>query len=294
MARANAKDKVFKFHIINIKLESPKEFASEKDKYRDLIQRVKNAKIFTKLRGDRYCIMRTLFHDGDDIYNFHGQFVSFIKIDSDQFFNMDTMEIEEGLNLTDNVFPNPKEIDFYFCAEYHRMVVRVGDKISLNSIAKHIDESFQRAIDIDETVTVIVQQSQDIFHKIIQAPFIKKLEISITPTNSDPITEAFEEMFDDDVKVSEIKRMDTSFWAKNGKTAAFSKSKIVKAQLSLAEDNGKAKAVIFNEDGDREGIDTSDHPAVYSMAINSYDELTWKVAEYVGARYERKTQTGQV
>jgi len=292
MARGKRKSHTFNFNILNIKLNTPEEFANDKEKYKNLIDNVKGRKLITKLRGDKHCIMRTLFHDPEKPEIMHGEFTAFTMIETDEYLNIDTMDIEEGLEIDQNAFPNPKGLPFYFFAEFHRMIVPSKGKISLNSITKHIQESFSAVIGEDEEVEVIQQQSHDVFEKILSAPYVRKLEISLTPTNNDPIADEFEDMFDEDVKENEIKRMDTIFWARGGKTDSFANSKIIKAQLGLAAENGQAIANIYDAEGNKETINTSKHPQEHSLIYNEVDDITWKVAEYLGARYARGTEAG--
>ena len=262
MARRRSSERSYKVQMINIKLLSNNR--SGNNAYTDIISQIKDNKISISVHGDTHMILRTQFSDivkiGDNNYNIlYGKIAKYTVINGNDWLNMNNMEVE-AVELPEGRFPNLKEAEYVFIPAAHRLAILQTSDQNIGSIGliyKFLLGAVKAVIGQDEDFEICIEQSEDVFERIINAEAIKKLFIDISYSNADTGEEAFAFM-DAQIRESEMKRLKleaTPNHTGNIKTD----STLVKGALKVAQSNGYARATIV-ENGRRQIVVTKDHP----------------------------------
>ena len=131
--------------------------------------------------------------------------------------------------------------------------------ISANYVHKFLSNAVNMVIETDEQSEVIIEQSEDIFERIINAESIKKLLINISYSNADTGDEAYEFM-DSQIRESEMRKLKLEA-TPNQNGDIKTSSLLIKGALKVAQSNGYAQATIV-ENNTRIKIDTKTHPRI--------------------------------
>lgn len=262
MARNQSNEKNFRIQILNLKLMSNNRRGDEA--YKDIVARIKNQKIHIAVYGEnQHMILRTQFSTLVSVGNqnvevIYGKISKYVIIDGDDWINLSSMEVE-NVDLPANLFPNLKESDYFFIPRAHRFAIVHSQGISANNVHKFLSNAVNQVIGADEQSEVIIEQSEDIFERIINAESIKKLLIDISYSNADTGDEAYEFM-DSQIRESEMRRLKLEA-TPNQNGDIKTTSLLVKGALKVAQSNGYAQATIV-ENNTRIKIDTKTHPRI--------------------------------
>lgn len=196
--RAGKKTINAKFFAFNIKLQS--NLRSGTDAYLELLKTMFDKKVIGTPKRGNSMILRTQFKteiDGNPIL--YGKLARFTKLDSEEWLDMDNLE-KSQYELPKNLFPNLKEVDYFFIPQAHRFCVRkVNGTISAYQVEEFLKDAFIKCRFSSEQVDVYIEQSFETIDRIINAPSIKRIEILISYTNND-VGEIAEEYVDDILK----------------------------------------------------------------------------------------------
>lgn len=273
MARNQSDEKNFSIQIVNIKLMSNNRQGDEA--YKNIVSQIKNQKIHIPIYGEnQHMILRTQFSTfarvGDEnIEVIYGKISKYVIIDSDDWINLSSMEVE-NVDLPTNLFPNLKETNYFFIPRAHRFAFVKDHGISANNVHKFLSNAVAQVIENDEQSEVIIEQSEDIFDRIINAESVKKLLISISYSNADTGDEAYEFM-DSQIRESEMKRLKLEATPnQNGdiKTGSL----LIKGALKVAQSNGYVQATII-ENNTKIKIDTKTHPRILNTRCEEVNLL---------------------
>ncbi|MEC7755251.1 MAG: DUF4747 family protein [Bacteroidota bacterium] len=244
--------KRFSFYTLNIKRN--KESKNTPDSYKELISVLHKTKRSINVRADQMVYLRK-YHDYGEFIN--GVFSRFTNIDLESdWLNFETGDIAT-VDIPSNVYPNWKDLEFYFFPEEHKMAVHKRQEISLNAIIKFLRGALNYSFP-DEIITVDVVQSENIFKKIYEAKQIKRLEVHVTYTNDDLLPQ-YSKFFDDEMKDSGVHELGLVAKPDHKKDININ-NKILGGAIGLAKANGFVKASIVNQDGSKEIIKTFKHP----------------------------------
>ena len=174
------KSRVFKFHVLNIKIISDDEI--DINDYKNLFVNSFKNKTIGHIRGERLGIIRQLFTKENDHY-IYGAFCGFIKIKG-QAFDIEAMDMVD-FEIPKNIFPNAKESQFVFYPELHRVAIYSTGELGLNAIVSMLRNIFTITLGDKEKIDIIIEQSVDGFNKILDAQEIRNLHIEISPSNGD-------------------------------------------------------------------------------------------------------------
>ena len=175
------------------------------------------------------------------------------------------MELK-NYEIPKTLLPDAKETDYYFIPEIHRFIIRKSPNVSVYQAYKYLTEVLGKVIDTDEKIDVIIEQSSDVFEKILNAKQIKNLDISISYTNSDIMTES-QKMIDDMLKDSKIGKIKIHTTPDHNDNLN-KDGKFINGFLKLAQNNGTAEASIINNDNKKEKVITKNHPKKIKLKIN--------------------------
>lgn len=262
MARNQSSEKSFCIQIINVKLMSNNRRGDEA--YKEIVSQIKNQKIHIPVYGEnQHMILRTQFSTlvrvgEQNIEVLYGKISKYVIIDGDDWINLSNMEVE-NVDLPANIFPNLKETSYFFIPCAHRFAFVKDQGISANSVHKFLSNAVNMVIGADEQSEVIIEQSEDIFERIINAESIKKLLINISYSNADTGDEAYEFM-DNQIRESEMRRLKLEA-TPNQNGDIKTSSLLIKGALKVAQSNGYAQATIM-ENNTRIKIDTKTHPRI--------------------------------
>ena len=277
MARNQLDEKNFSIQIVNIKLMSNNRQGDEA--YKNIVSQIKNLKIHIPIYGEnQHMILRTQFSTfarvgEENIEVIYGKISKYVIIDSDDWINLSSMEVE-NVDLPTNLFPNLKETNYFFIPRAHRFAFVKDQGISANNVHKFLSNAVAQVIENDEQSEVIIEQSEDIFDRIINAESVKKLLISISYSNADTGDEAYEFM-DSQIRESEMKRLKLEATPnQNGdiKTGSL----LIKGALKVAQSNGYVQATII-ENNTKIKIDTKTHPRILNTRCEEVNLLGYVV-----------------
>ena len=262
MARNQSGEKNFSIQIINIKLMSNNRQGDEA--YKEIVSQIKSQKIHIPVYGEnQHMILRTQFSTlvrvgEQNIEVLYGKISKYVIIDGDDWINLSNMEVE-NVDLPANLFPNLKETSYFFIPCAHRFAFVKDQGISANYVHKFLSNAVNMVIETDEQSEVIIEQSEDIFERIINAESIKKLLINISYSNADTGDEAYEFM-DSQIRESEMRKLKLEA-TPNQNGDIKTSSLLIKGALKVAQSNGYAQATIV-ENNTRIKIDTKTHPRI--------------------------------
>jgi len=277
MARNQLDEKNFSIQIVNIKLMSNNRQGDEA--YKNIVSQIKNLKIHIPIYGEnQHMILRTQFSTfarvgEENIEVIYGKISKYVIIDSDDWINLSSMEVE-NVDLPTNLFPNLKETNYFFIPRAHRFAFVKDQGISANNVHKFLSNAVAQVIENNEQSEVIIEQSEDIFDRIINAESVKKLLISISYSNADTGDEAYEFM-DNQIRESEMKRLKLEATPnQNGdiKTGSL----LIKGALKVAQSNGYVQATII-ENNTKIKIDTKTHPRILNTRCEEVNLLGYVV-----------------
>lgn len=281
MARRRPSIRRFNFQVANIKLLSNNR--SGDIAYADIISKIKSRKISIPVRGDTHMIFRTQFADririeGRDVEIMYGKISTYTVIDGNDWINLNNMEVET-VDLPANSFPNLKETDYIFIPSAHRLAIVDNRTFSINTAKKFLIGAVGAVIERDEQFEVNIEQSEDIFERIVNAESVKKLLIDISYSNADTGDDTYEFM-DTLIRDSEMKRLKMEA-TPNHTGNINANSRLVSGALKVAQSNGYAKATI-TEAGKKIKIDTNEHPRIIQVQCeesNLFANITNRVID---------------
>lgn len=264
MAR-EIKEKNFKIQIVNIKLLS--NTRSGDDAYKEIITKIKNEKVSVPVSGGKNAILRLLWNDTYSYNNqnyeiLYGKFSKFTVIDGKDWINLETMEVEDNVDIPAYKFPNLVETDYVFIPSAHRFVIVNTPSVNINAVEQFLTGALKEVINFDEDYEVIVEQSEDIFEQITQAEEIHKLFIRISYTNADTGDDAFDFM-DQQLKESKVGRLSMDVSPDHTKNIN-TDSKLISGALKVAQSNGFVEATV-KINGEKTKIDTKQHPKIIPL-----------------------------
>lgn len=265
MVRNLSDEKKFSIQIVNVKLMSNNRSGDEA--YKDIFSKIKSQKIHIPVYGEsQHMILRTQFSTfvkvGEkNVEVLYGKISKYVVIDGDDWFNLSNMEVE-NVDLPTNLFPSLKETSYFFIPCAHRFAFVHEQGFSANNVHKFLSKAVNIIIEEDEQSEVIIEQSEDVFERIANADFIKKLLISISYSNADTGDEAYEFM-DSQIRESEMKRLKLEA-TPNQNGDIKTNSILIKGALKVAQSNGYVQATIV-ENNVRVKIDTKTHPRTINL-----------------------------
>lgn len=268
------------FYIINIKLESPGRKGAIA--YLEILERAYKLREQVKIRGEHYGVIRQLFHDKINNHAIHGSFCRYTKISDDDWINLRNLKLENQ-EIPKDKYPNSKDIEFYFFPDLHRFAIPRNPIISINGTFELFRSVLMNAIGEDEKLSVFLEQSDDVIKRILEAKKISHIHIEVTPTNGDNTKEA-EEFMDDELRNAGISHASADFQSVKGANLSLI-GKVIPGLLAVAQNYGSAKAVITNEDGKTEKIDTSMHPREHIVEYRTEDDIQTTVYSMLRGRY---------
>ncbi len=263
MAQAE-KERHHSFFTINVKLRklNSKKEVSVTD-YANLFIRLFNSRVHAQSSPGKHCILKTQYQhkvDGKLEY-LYGTLAQFTFIENKNWFNLEKMDLDKQFRVPDGLFPDPMEAEYVFIPSSHRFAFRISSKIRLSPypVAQFLNIALDKVSKKNELVQVNVVTSSDALEIIRNAIEIKKLVIDVNYSNHDTGSST-KKLFEDEIKNSNIIRVQIVADQKPGKTIELNKTPFIDGALEAAESDGDAEATIIDSNKDRRKIKTSDYP----------------------------------
>lgn len=264
----------FNISIFNIKI-SPKETTENfTDLYRDLFKKLHIDNIAVNTRGEKWMEMRTQnsFNNGKVLF---GKLTYYTMLDGTDWYNRRSKKIET-IELDEDLYPNAKEIEYYFIPEAHRFCfINKSNGIALSQVEIFLKEALPGLVDSSKSVIVTRELTSDVVDRILNATKLFRLEIGISYSNND-LTEDFEELFDNDLRDSQIQNLKMTAKSFKSDSIDIENSTVLKGALNLSQSNGYAEATIQNIEGKNEIVATIDYPrkeVVHSTIGNEHKDV---------------------
>lgn len=260
----------FSYQVLNLKLLSNERKGDEA--YQNIIETIYNKSIKEIIPRGKVVIIRNQFKKvikGKTIL--YGKISRFSNRESDDWINLSTKEIEHP-KFDPNLFPNLQETDYVFVPSAHRFIIKKTPNFSIYNAEDFFNKAILEVIDNKEDYTVIVEQSIDIFEEIYNARSVEKLNISISYTNSDDISEDAAAWMDEQLKSAQLKKANFSFEA-NQTDSINLETPLIKGALDLAAENGEATATIVDNFDKKIKVVTREHPKVITTTAKNEDEI---------------------
>lgn len=278
MTKLRVKNRNFNISIFNIKI-SPKESKEDfTEIYSDLIKSLYKDNIAVNTRGDKWMELRTQFtHNKNKVI--YGKITYYTMLDGKDWYNRNKRKIEK-VELDEGLYPNAKEIEYYFIPSAHRFCfINKSNGIAMSQIELFLKEALPRLIENNQSVLITKELTSDVIDRIINASKLFKLEVGISYSNND-LSDEFGELFDNDLRDSQIQELNMTAKSFKKDSIDIKKSKILKAALELSQSNGYANATIQNEEGKNENIATTEYPRkelVYSTEGREHKDVFTKI-----------------
>ena len=278
MSETRIRKKSFNISIFNIKI-SPKETDEDfTELYADLIRKLHSDNLAINTRGEKWMEMRTQFsYENDKVL--YGKLTYYTMLDGKDWYNRRLKTIQ-AVELDEDLYPNAKEIEYYFIPEAHRFCfINKTNGIAMSQIEFFLQEALPKIVPDGKTVFVTQELTSDIIERIITAPKLFRLEIGLTYSNND-LSEEFEELLDNDLRDSQVQNLNLKATSFKSETIQIENSKVLKAALKLSQSNGYAEATIQNENGKNENVATIDYPRkelVHSSEGNEHKDVFEKI-----------------
>lgn len=278
MSDTRIKKRSFNISIFNIKI-LPKETEEDfTNLYVALIKKLHSDNIATNTRGEKWMEMRTQYSFENDKV-LYGKLIYYTMLDGSDWYNKRLKAIQ-AVEIDKDLYPNVKEIEYYFIPEVHRFCfINKTNGIAMSQIDTFLHDALPHVVPDGKDVFISQELTSDVIERIMNAHKLLKLEIDLTYSNND-LSEDFEELFDNDLRDSQIQNLNLKATSFKSETINIGGSKVLKAALRLSQSNGYAEATIQNENGKNENIATVDYPRkelIHSSNGNEHRDVFEKI-----------------
>ena len=258
MAIARIKKRSFNISMFNIKISPKTNEENFTQLYVDLIKNLHSENIAINTRGEKYMELRTLnSYDNDKVL--YGNLTYYTILDGKDWYNKRSKTIE-NVEIGSDLYPNAKEIEYYFIPEAHRFCfISKTNGIAMSQIEVFLSKALPMLVSEEKTVFVTQELTEDVIERIISAAKVFRLEIELSYSNND-LSDDFEELLDNDLRDGHVRNLNLSARSFKSETIDLENSKFLSAALKLSQSNGFAEATIENAEGKNENVATIEYP----------------------------------
>lgn len=250
------KDKLKNFYymILNVKIQGNKEATVEE--YRNLFEKAFTKRMIVNCGKKYFVIMRQLVNQDRLPYVF-GLLCRFTKLNN--IVDTNKLELDNTKTTLSGKPINGEDTSFIFYPDLHRIAIRTGQPLSIKTSQKIFADILSSVIDDDKNVVVELEQSIDSFKKIISSKKIKKIIITVTPTNAD-INKNSIAFMDKELKKARLKKAYISLEALPNESIDISSGDVVGGLIGLSESNGTVSAYTETKEKKDKVLSTEHYP----------------------------------
>jgi len=214
--------------------------------------------------------MRTQFSYKNDKV-LYGKLTYYTILDGTDWYNKRLRTIQ-SVELDEDLYPNAKEIEYYFIPNAHRFCfINKSNGIAMSQIEIFLQEALPKLIDKDKSVYISRELTSDVIERILKAPSLYRLEVGISYSNND-LSDDFEELLDNDLRDGQVENLHLQARSFKAETINLENSKFLKTALNLSQSKSFAQATIENEYGKNENVATVDYPRKESVHTTEGNE----------------------
>ncbi|MEQ5871284.1 DUF4747 family protein [Sagittula sp. NFXS13] len=148
-----------------------------------------------------------------------------------------------------------------------------GDSITATAIGNAFREILTKvAVDRDIDISVTILPEKGTVQKIFKMQEIKTLEVSFSLPNGDDLSGEKKNIIDK-LRERNIKKQQAKY-TKSSDAKTITLDDDLRAEIELASENGKARAVGLNRRGEKDDIDTSMRPKIIKREIEAAESNT--------------------
>lgn len=259
MKQEKIKQKNVEMAFINVVL-----YPSERQKpeeYIKVLSSIMGNRVLVRIpRSDKLTLLRTFELTGD---YYHGYFCSAIFLGEDsKVLNVKENALEKAI-FDPNKGLEAKDMEFWFFPEFHRFAIF---KSNVSKIVRFLSSAFEEILGDKESFAVNVENDSNSIDRIINSKGVVKVNVSVRYTNNDNCEEW--EALDLDLRESDTTTANLTLTASKTRPIQVIKNRILKAFLRLSKSYGSAKAMIMNQKGIVEEVNTKEHPQTVLVDVN--------------------------
>lgn len=223
------------------------------------------------------------------VIRIRGGFYRYLNIDPNRqwldLIERRPLDIEAGEApppVPDHLKPNLREVTFLFYPGQHRLFFDLRH-ISHNLMQRLMDRLCHNANITKKfhQVDVIVESSDETIDRILKIPRLTRLEIFLTRSNPDDISEATREI---ELRMDDQRLTNWTDIMTSKEKDGIAPDTITRGSMEFALSHGKINAVGY--DGDERIVEsTKPHPAIERESFDTDTEAEWKVMKRLSERF---------
>ena len=188
MAKRDASVKT-SFNLLNIKLRMPEAKEASVDDYTSLLTTLASRKIQVLVNPNVGVIMKRCIIEriGNEPV-LYGIITRYTPVVTGKLLNLDNpdQEEEDQDGLPKNRVPNPKDVAFFFSPTHHRLALsKRGAALSITQAHAYFVKALKQVLKQGQLVDVDIEQDEDTFQEILEAPRLKRIRVVVTYSNND-------------------------------------------------------------------------------------------------------------
>lgn len=259
--------KQFKFFVFNIKLQNNQSTEERTLRYRDLIKKISSSKQIFDTGNQNNAITMYLSHGDESNPYIYGRIAKGIHFQGNEIDALKNGQKETEINDPDSL-KIPNTARYIFVPEAHRLCVEKKAKGPLaKEVEKYLLKYLTNELKHGEKIEILIEKDEKTIEKILSAKRVFEIQYKISYTNED-INSAMDELFDQDLKDSNIGVIEVSAKADNDVVGLnIIGTPILEGGIKLAQSNGEIKkAVIIPKGGQKkETISNNGQPKVLNF-----------------------------
>ncbi len=223
-----------------------------------------------------------------------GKMNSFMRMQSEQWYNRKTKKLVAGPEIDENLCPNTSEGLFYFIPERHRIAVSSASPVNVSLVRLFIIEASERLLG-KQQLTVTTETDRGFIEEIKNAKEVSRIYVTWSYTNGD-VQKGLAKILDDAAKKAGAARISAELYSAPGETLAVDEEDLSGAvlELSISNAEGEASATIrnpeYNKNGkqikaNRKNVTTRNYPLKY-VFTSKLPEVPGKVYDFIMSRFK--------
>jgi hypothetical protein len=255
---------IYKFEVINIKLQTKKEGDEKIEAYIKLITDLVNKKVHTAVAKNLHLMLYSYYSKqatNSGIKYLYGRLGKGFYFDNEQgqAIDIENLKSERISNDTSKIF-DALTTDFIFIPTAHRFCILIGSKISGNDVRKFLINALPKVRNDKDIIRIELENEPRVIDEILKASKIHKIDYVITYTNDD-VLGATGSLFDKRLKRSNIGKIEVKAESDHNDYMITEGEELLEGGIQLARSNGAIKsATITTESGIRKVVKSQDTP----------------------------------
>ena len=283
MKESKIKERNYRLLLLNVKLHP----SGNEKQYSNLLKSAFELRRPIRVRGEECMVLKSLKETECSITPARktkvltGRIVRYTRIDGKDWFDLNTMDKAENVDIPSNVFPNLKETDYFFLPEAHRLVFVNNNGFSQNTVRSFFETLLKQILPGEDKFEVNIITDAVVVERILNASEIRRLMVRLSYSNADE-HEAAADVLDRLLRGANVNRFTSEMVGD-----IVPSSEMVKAYLELSSNNGFAEASVKEQGETRfKRVRTTDYPQVVNITSDE-SSLILKIALYVINRWRK-------